>query len=54
VIRDKKLPEGYIKNWEEHERHLEVYIGRESRIPRLLPVIFPSLIPEMGVYYNHK
>jgi phosphatidylserine/phosphatidylglycerophosphate/cardiolipin synthase-like enzyme len=30
VIRDRKLAEGYIKNWKEHERHSEVYrkIGR--------------------------
>jgi phosphatidylserine/phosphatidylglycerophosphate/cardiolipin synthase-like enzyme len=28
VIRDKKLAERYIKNWEEHERHSEVYEGR--------------------------
>ena len=25
VIRDKKLAERYIKNWQEHERHSEVY-----------------------------
>jgi phosphatidylserine/phosphatidylglycerophosphate/cardiolipin synthase-like enzyme len=28
VIRDKKLAERYIKNWQEHERHSEVYGGR--------------------------
>jgi phosphatidylserine/phosphatidylglycerophosphate/cardiolipin synthase-like enzyme len=28
VIRDKKLAERYIKNWQEHERHSEVYIGK--------------------------
>ena len=28
VIRDNKLAERYIKNWEEHERHSEVYGGR--------------------------
>jgi phosphatidylserine/phosphatidylglycerophosphate/cardiolipin synthase-like enzyme len=28
VIRDKKLAEKYIKNWQEHERHSEVYGGR--------------------------
>ena len=28
VIRDKKLAEQYIRNWQEHERHSEVYIGR--------------------------
>jgi len=27
VIRDRKLAERYIKNWYEHERHSEVYIG---------------------------
>ena len=28
VIRDKKLAEKYIKNWQEHERHSGVYAGR--------------------------
>jgi phosphatidylserine/phosphatidylglycerophosphate/cardiolipin synthase-like enzyme len=28
VIRDKKLASLYTKNWQEHERHSEVYIGR--------------------------
>jgi phosphatidylserine/phosphatidylglycerophosphate/cardiolipin synthase-like enzyme len=28
VIRDKKLAERYMKNWQEHERHSEVYVGR--------------------------
>lgn len=28
VIRDKKLAERYVKNWEEHERHSEVYVRR--------------------------
>ena len=28
VIRDEKLDERYIKNWQEHERHSEVYEGR--------------------------
>jgi phosphatidylserine/phosphatidylglycerophosphate/cardiolipin synthase-like enzyme len=28
VIRDKKLAERYTKNWQEHERHSEVYVGR--------------------------
>ena len=28
VIRDKELAERYIKNWQEHERHSEVYGGR--------------------------
>jgi len=30
VIRDKRLAERYIKNWEEHEKHSEVYAGREK------------------------
>jgi phosphatidylserine/phosphatidylglycerophosphate/cardiolipin synthase-like enzyme len=30
VIHDKKLAELYIKNWREHERHSEVYTGREK------------------------
>jgi phosphatidylserine/phosphatidylglycerophosphate/cardiolipin synthase-like enzyme len=28
VIRDRKLAERYIKNWQEHERHSELYAGR--------------------------
>jgi phosphatidylserine/phosphatidylglycerophosphate/cardiolipin synthase-like enzyme len=28
VIRDKRLAERYTKNWQEHERHSEVYVGR--------------------------
>jgi phosphatidylserine/phosphatidylglycerophosphate/cardiolipin synthase-like enzyme len=28
VIRDKKLAEKYIKNWQEHAQHSEVYVGR--------------------------
>jgi phosphatidylserine/phosphatidylglycerophosphate/cardiolipin synthase-like enzyme len=28
VIRDRKLAERYTKNWREHERHSEVYVGR--------------------------
>ena len=28
VIRDKKLAERYTMNWQEHERHSEVYVGR--------------------------
>jgi phosphatidylserine/phosphatidylglycerophosphate/cardiolipin synthase-like enzyme len=28
VIRDKKLAERYERNWQEHERHSEVYEGR--------------------------
>lgn len=28
AIRDRKLAERYIKNWQEHERHSEGYVGR--------------------------
>jgi phosphatidylserine/phosphatidylglycerophosphate/cardiolipin synthase-like enzyme len=28
IIHDKKLAERYTKNWQEHERHSEVYAGR--------------------------
>jgi phosphatidylserine/phosphatidylglycerophosphate/cardiolipin synthase-like enzyme len=28
VIRDRKLAEKYVKNWQEHERHSEVYVGK--------------------------
>jgi phosphatidylserine/phosphatidylglycerophosphate/cardiolipin synthase-like enzyme len=28
VIHDKKLAERYIKNWQEHARHSEIYIGK--------------------------
>jgi phosphatidylserine/phosphatidylglycerophosphate/cardiolipin synthase-like enzyme len=28
VIRDKKLGEQYTENWQEHERHSEVYAER--------------------------
>jgi phosphatidylserine/phosphatidylglycerophosphate/cardiolipin synthase-like enzyme len=28
VIRDKKLAERYTKNWQDHERHSEVYGGK--------------------------
>jgi phosphatidylserine/phosphatidylglycerophosphate/cardiolipin synthase-like enzyme len=28
VIHDKKLAEQYAKNWQEHEKHSEVYAGR--------------------------
>ena len=28
VIGDKKLAERYTKNWQEHDRHSEVYLGR--------------------------
>ncbi len=28
VIHDKKLVERYIRNWQEHEGHSEVYAGR--------------------------
>ncbi len=28
VIRDRKLAERYVKNWQEHAQHSEVYVGR--------------------------
>ena len=28
VIRDRRLAEFYTKNWHEHERHSEGYVGR--------------------------
>jgi phosphatidylserine/phosphatidylglycerophosphate/cardiolipin synthase-like enzyme len=28
VIRDRKLAERYVRNWQEHEKHSEVYVGR--------------------------
>lgn len=28
VIRDKKLASLYMKNWQEHAQHSEVYAGR--------------------------
>jgi len=28
VIHDNKLAERYTKNWQEHEKHSEVYVGR--------------------------
>ena len=28
VIHDRKLAERYTKNWQDHERHSEVYRGR--------------------------
>jgi phosphatidylserine/phosphatidylglycerophosphate/cardiolipin synthase-like enzyme len=30
IIHDRKLALLYIKNWQEHERHSEVYVGREK------------------------
>jgi hypothetical protein len=27
VIKDRRLPERYIKNWQEHAKHSEVYGG---------------------------
>jgi len=29
VIHDKKLAERYTENWQEHERHSEVYVGKK-------------------------
>jgi phosphatidylserine/phosphatidylglycerophosphate/cardiolipin synthase-like enzyme len=31
VIRDRKLAERYIKNWQEHAGHSEVYLGRKGQ-----------------------
>ena len=28
VIRDRKLAEQYAKNWQEHDRHSDIYVGR--------------------------
>ena len=28
VTRDRELASLYMKNWQEHERHSEVYVGR--------------------------
>ena len=28
IIHDEKLASVYIKNWQEHARHSEVYVGR--------------------------
>lgn len=28
IVQDKKLAERYIKNWQEHAKHSEVYSGR--------------------------
>jgi phosphatidylserine/phosphatidylglycerophosphate/cardiolipin synthase-like enzyme len=32
LIHDKKLAERYIKNWQEDDRHSEVYMGRGSKV----------------------
>ena len=32
VIHDKKLAERYIKNWQEHERHSDEYVGRGRQV----------------------
>lgn len=31
VMHDRKLADRYMKNWQEHERHSEVYDGRGRR-----------------------
>jgi hypothetical protein len=28
VIHDKKLAKRYVRNWQEHDKHSEVYVGR--------------------------
>jgi phosphatidylserine/phosphatidylglycerophosphate/cardiolipin synthase-like enzyme len=30
VIKDEKFAERYIRNWQEHDRHSEVYVGKEK------------------------
>jgi phosphatidylserine/phosphatidylglycerophosphate/cardiolipin synthase-like enzyme len=34
IIHDKKLAEIYTKNWQEHEKHSEVYVGK-GKVPKL-------------------
>jgi phosphatidylserine/phosphatidylglycerophosphate/cardiolipin synthase-like enzyme len=34
VIKDKALAEKYIKNWQDHARHSEIYQGRGRYIDR--------------------
>ena len=31
VVHNKKLAEQYAKNWQEHERHSEVYMGGSDK-----------------------
>jgi TonB family protein len=54
VIRNKKLAERYIKNWEEHEKHSEVYVGRgEPKQVRVAPFRESSpLESKFNEYYN--
>jgi len=54
IIHDKKLAERYIKNWEEHERHSEVYEGRgEPKQVRIAPLRESSpLESKLNEYYN--
>ena len=44
VIYDRKLAEQYTKNWEEHTRHSEVYVGR-----RRFSRSFYGLQPEVSL-----
>ena len=30
IVHDKKLAERYTRNWQEHERHSEVYVGKRQ------------------------
>jgi phosphatidylserine/phosphatidylglycerophosphate/cardiolipin synthase-like enzyme len=32
IIHDRKLADRYVKNWQEHDRHSEVYMGRGSKV----------------------
>jgi TonB family protein len=54
VIRDKKLAERYIKNWQEHFQHSEVYIGKGE--PKQVWVVpFKERSPlesKLNEYYN--
>jgi TonB family protein len=54
VIRDKKLAERYVKNWQEHEKHSETYIGKaESKQIRVAPHRESSpLQSKLDEYYN--
>jgi phosphatidylserine/phosphatidylglycerophosphate/cardiolipin synthase-like enzyme len=35
IIHDKKLAERYIKNWQEHDRHSEVFAGKAGTINKI-------------------
>jgi TonB family protein len=54
VIHDKKLAERYIKNWQEHAQHSEIYGGRvESIQPQpSTPKVIPTLKSGVNEYYS--